>query len=293
MRSKDAKVYGLLSYTIASVLTEAAENSSKPITYNELAKRIQAHYTAWGRTSPTPLIEGEDRDREVLGDKVWPGRSSMQISIRDDVLKVNAGSIHGLTVDSILLVKPPAGKGDKELGYVKVKEVRPFDSDVEPCDKEGKEAKTAFEPACVCEKYIIAPGDQKLHVAVDPEDEPKKGKLVAALEQQVHKTLEQIGKESAVIVPVEKLKDADWIVRKWSKADNKVILVPSSGWAKDRDNADSEAFGPVVVNDKLDAWLQATLEAINRAETVKKMAAGGGAEGSDSGRQGEGGADSL
>ena len=35
----------------------------------------QAQYTAWGRNAPTPMIEGDLQDAEVLGDKTWPGRS--------------------------------------------------------------------------------------------------------------------------------------------------------------------------------------------------------------------------
>src|SRR5205823_5558864 len=95
-RTENGTVHGLLTYTMVMVITEALEKSKEPITYGELARRIQSQYVAWGRTFPTPLIEGGDKDREILGDKVWPGRSSMFLNTRDG-LKVNAGAIHGLT----------------------------------------------------------------------------------------------------------------------------------------------------------------------------------------------------
>src|SRR5262249_38080622 len=131
--SNERKVYGLLTYSMCKILTEAAEKSRAPITYNELARRIHGQYVQWGRTAPTPLIEGVDRDRQVLGDKVWPGRSSIVLSEEKDGYRINAGALHGLTEGSILEVKPPAGKGDMLLGHVRIKELRTHQSEVEPC----------------------------------------------------------------------------------------------------------------------------------------------------------------
>src|SRR5208337_3722816 len=57
------ETYGLLSYTINQVLT----NARSPLTYRDLIDRVYAQYNAWGRTSPTPLVEGRSRDTQVLG----------------------------------------------------------------------------------------------------------------------------------------------------------------------------------------------------------------------------------
>ena len=69
--SEQAQPYGLLTYTLNKILTQ----SQSPMTYGELAGQIQSEYVQAGRKTPTPLLEGGDRDREVLGLATWPGRS--------------------------------------------------------------------------------------------------------------------------------------------------------------------------------------------------------------------------
>jgi len=271
---RGGKVYGLLSYTVAQVLLEASERSARQITYAELARRVQAQYVAWGRTFPTPLIEGGDRDCEILSDKLWPGRSSIQLAGKGDGLKVNAGAVHGLTPDSILSVSRAAGKGKGPLGYLKVKEARPFDSDVEPCDKDGKPARTEFPQGAVCEKYLIAAGDQRLRVAVDPID-GRGRRMTGEFQTLLRKQVAAAALQSRVIQVVDGPEKADWLVRRWSKADDKIILVPAAGWGG-RDNADSDALGPILADARTSGWLAATLEAIHRAECVKRLVASGG-----------------
>ena len=150
LRNDDGTVHGLLTYTMVKVLTEALEKSKEPITYNELMRRIQAQYVAWGRTFPTPRLEGADGDRAILGGRAWPGHSLFVLSSKNG-LKVNAGAINGLTEGCILSVQPPPGQGDKRLGFVRIDDVRRFDSDVEPCDEAGKTARTTFPEGALCQ----------------------------------------------------------------------------------------------------------------------------------------------
>ena len=82
----ERKRLGLLTYTMNQILTQATE----PMSYQELVQRVQSQYVAWGRTGPTPLIEGQDKDREVLGKQKWPGRSRIQLSVADGKLTINA-----------------------------------------------------------------------------------------------------------------------------------------------------------------------------------------------------------
>ncbi len=96
--SDEPTTYGLLTYTINEILTQSAG----PLTYRELAQRIAAAYLRDGRTSPTPFLEGENRDREVLGLREWPGRSAIRIVAEPP--RINAGSLHGLTKGTILKV---------------------------------------------------------------------------------------------------------------------------------------------------------------------------------------------
>jgi len=85
---EDAVSAGSFTYTLVSVL--AASNSN--MTYSELAQRIHDQYVLMGLVSPTPLIEGIDRDREVLGEHQWPDRSHLSISVTEDGSpKIDAG----------------------------------------------------------------------------------------------------------------------------------------------------------------------------------------------------------
>ena len=76
MEGQDRKPYGLLTYTMNQILTR----STRPLTYRELVRQIQTQYVGSGRTFPTPMIEGQDRDREVFGMTVWPDRSRIKLT---------------------------------------------------------------------------------------------------------------------------------------------------------------------------------------------------------------------
>ena len=283
--TENGTVHGLLTYTMVMVMTEALEKSKQPITYGELARRIQGQYVAWGRTFPTPLIEGNDKDREILGDKVWKGRSEMFLNTKDG-LKVNAGAIHGLTKGSILSVKPPPGKGDKDklLGYVLIGELRPFDADVEPCDEKGKPAKTEFPDGAACEKFFIDVGDQRLKVGVDPLDAKIDAKPIPdALRKKLAEAVKKLEGPESVVQFLEKSEKADWLVRAWGDEGKEVVVVPGAGWSVGRDPIAIPAFGPAPIDDKLGDWLKETLGRIGRAESLKKMAASAELAGGESG----------
>ena len=213
-RTEGAQVYGLLSYTLCQVLLEATEKSKQGITYAELARRVQAQYIAWGRTFPTPLIEGEndDRDRAVLGDNVYPGRSSMQLSPSRNSVKINAGAIHGLTPDSILTVQPPPGQGEELLGYVKLTDVRPFESDGVPCDKDGKTIKKEFPEGGVYQIHFLDAGDQRLRVAADVVDSTGKA-MADDLRKRIAEALKKVAESNPLVQVVDKPSQADWLVR--------------------------------------------------------------------------------
>lgn len=271
-RTDDAPIYGLLSYTMCMVLSEAAEKSKEPITYSELARRIQGQYVAWGRTFPTPLIEGDDRDREILGDKIWPGRSSILLSSKREVITINAGSIHGLTEGSILSVAPPPGQGDKRLGYVRIASVRTLESTVEPCDETGKPAETKFANGAACAKHFIDMGSQKLKVAIDDND-PKGKPIAEELRKKLMAVIAKCEGPESLIQKVEKRDQADWLVRGWDAEGKKIVLIPAAGWSAGRDAATAPAFGPATVDDQLGDWLKEALGRIARAECLKRMAA--------------------
>jgi len=267
----DAKSHGILTYALCAVLTEAAENSTAVFTYSELVRRIQAYYLGFGKTSPTVLIEGTDRDRQVLGDQVWPGRSSMWLTIAEDgALKINAGALQGLTRGSILAVYAPPGKGTTLMGHVRIEELGTLESKVKPCAHDGKPAVAQLPEDGVCKAVMVDVGDQQLKVAVDSKD--AEGKAVAKEAQAALSTaLKGLGGQDALIQHVDKTSQADWLVRLQGQ---KVVLVPAAGWMIGRDAVDEKKrFGPVPNDDRVADWLRASLETIARGENLKRLAA--------------------
>jgi hypothetical protein len=270
-KARDAKIYGLLTYSLCQILTEAADNGSEPITYRELARRIHGQYLAWGKQTPTPLIEGVDRDRRILGDTVWPGRSSIQLAETDDGFTVNAGALHGLTAGSILAVSPPPGKGKTLLGHVRVKEIGVYVSVVEPVAHAGAPLAKDLPTGGTCRTVYVDFGDQQLRVAADPTSSA--GKPVPEKElSELRAIVQKLGGPSSLIQPVTATNEADWLVRFRDKG---VMLVPGSGWFVPQEPKSLPAFGPVPVDVKLGDWLQSALARIARGESLKRLAASG------------------
>ena len=269
--SSEGKVYGLLTYSLCKILTEATEKSKEPITYNELARRIHGQYVHWGRASPTPLIEGIDRDRQVLGDRVWPGRSSILLSDGKDGYTINAGALHGLTEGSILAVTPPPGKGEMLLGHVRIKELRAYSADVTPCPHDKAPLATNLPAGAACKAVFIDVGDQQLRVAVDPRDAEDKA-VPPALYADLEKIVKGLAGQQSLIRPVDKTNQADWLVRVQGKG---VVLVPGNGWSVGRAPLGEARFGRMAIDANLGVWLKEGLTSIARAESLKRLAAGG------------------
>jgi hypothetical protein len=276
-RGADGKTYGLLTYSLCKILTEATEKSTEPLTYSELARRIHGQYVQWGRAAPTPFIEGVDRDRQVLGDKVWPGRSSILLAEDMDGYRINAGALHGLTEGSILAVKPPPGKGDRLLGHVRIKGLRTHQAGVEPCAYAQVAAPKELPEGAVCTPVFVDRGDQQLRVAVDPRDSDGKP-LSETARTGLEKILKGLGGPQSLLRPVDKASQADWLVR---AAGANVVLVPGSGWSVGRAPLGDAHFGPVVIDARLGDWLKTALDGIARAENLKRLAAGGTPGGPD------------
>jgi hypothetical protein len=271
--SADEKPYGLLTYTLAQVLTRAAESSTRPLTYKELAQRIQAHYSSVGRSSPTPLIEGknEERDREILGDKVWPGRSNLRLVRKGSSLSLNAGAVHGVTAGTILAVYPPADArdADKMVGQVKVTRLKTLSAEVEPYEDRENPARGELPNGGRCEVVSVDYGSQRLRVALDPQDDAGKP-LTAADRKRLAGELAKLGKQArALLEVVPDLAKADWLVRLHA---GKVYLVPGAEWSRGAGAGKSPLFGPYPRKGKLVDDLKDSLTRIARAEALKKLA---------------------
>ena len=271
LKSKEGKVYGLLTYTMCQILTEAAERSKEPITYNELARRIQAQYIQWGRSAPTPLIEGIDRDRQVLGDKAWPGRSSVLLEADEDKFKINAGALHGLTLDSILAVMPPPGRGTNVVGHVRVKALSTYKAEVVPCALGKFPLVKDLPDGGACRLAFLDVGDQQIRVGIDARDANDKAVPSATL-TQLHGIVKGLSGPQAMLRPADRLAEADWLLR---VRGSDVMLVPGDGWSVGRAPLGNARFGPVAIDAGLGAWLKESLGTIARAENLKRLAAGG------------------
>jgi hypothetical protein len=152
-----------LTYTLVQVLEEAAFT---PLTYRELAQRIQLRYGARPDGAPTPMVEGPGQARVVLGTE-RPKRSPLTLTRDQDGYHVNAGELHGLTRGSILAVHAPAGAAAPELlGHVRVTSAGPFEALVVPCAHAGKPERSDLPQLAPCEVVYTDYGLRRLKLAV-------------------------------------------------------------------------------------------------------------------------------
>ena len=185
--------HGLLTYTVCQILTQA----QSPMTYWELAQRVQAQYVQWGRVSPTPLLDGLDQDREVLGTRAWPGRSQFVLRKSEDLWKIRAGQLHGLTDNSILAVYPPAGQAgaDKVVGHVRVRKSQPTEAEVEPCAYAKMPIPQTLTEGGRCEPVFVDYGSMRLRVGME-----SAGKDEGDDHRRVRKMLNEIAKSSESLI---------------------------------------------------------------------------------------------
>lgn len=265
---QDRKPYGLLTYTMSHILSR----STRPMTYRELVQQIQTQYVGWGRSTPTPMIEGKDRDRELFGLSVWPDRTRITLAKTARGCSINAGILHGVTKDSILAVYPYGDKvGREPIGHVRVQIARTVDADVVPCDVEGRPATTELPENGHCELVFVDVGDLRLRVAVTSDataDSTWIHRLKAAMEPASN-----ANKRLRLVQLVESAAEADWLVR---VRERDIILLPAeSGLLGDTDSSDRlhTSFGPTPLDDSTVGWLGSALERIARAANLKKLAA--------------------
>lgn len=166
--SDDAKVHGLLTYTLCEIL----ERASGDLTYVELQTLIANRYVQMGRSMfPKPLVEGLARDRQVLGTRV-PGRSQFNL-VADPAggWKLNAGKLQGLAQGCVLTVYPPRDRPNAEqpIGHVRIRRADTLDATVVPCEYDGEPAPSQADlsPGARCELAYLDYGPMRLRLAVD------------------------------------------------------------------------------------------------------------------------------
>ncbi|MCC9606104.1 caspase family protein [Blastopirellula sp. JC732] len=153
--------YSLLSYSLVQTLRQRRA----PMSYRSLAHALSGQYrAARGSRFPTPFAQGS-LDREVLGLMQWPIHGDLLLHAEDGEYSIAAGSLHGVTVGSILTVEDPiAGV----VGHVKIAALQPAKSQVVPCGWEGAPAPTDPLPdGARCKLVYREYGDFRLKLFAD------------------------------------------------------------------------------------------------------------------------------
>ena len=259
--SEKGKRHGLLTYTMVKILTEAETKL--------MVQRIHADYIAsQGRLGPTPLVEGVDRHKEVLGVKEFPQRSRLVLRPTGrDTFALNAGSLHGLTKGSILAVFAPAGEKGNEtrLGHIRITRTKLVESTAEPCKFDGMQPKKSLPNGSRCQLVQLDYGDLQLKVAFDAAA-AKDIDLEMKKWKQLLKDVGEAGKTPFRIV--EKVEEADWLIR--PNGEEKLVLVPSEGWTE-APESDAPQFGPVRWDEEVAVWLKDRLGRIARARNLLQI----------------------
>jgi hypothetical protein len=223
--------HGLFTYLLCQVLSRSAG----ALTYRELAERVTAGMRGMGFSSQTPHVEGAGLDRHVFGSaRPRPPRFLLGAATPAGGRELRAGALDGLTTGSILAVFPPAGEspGDAPLGHVRVRELGPRRSRVEPvahADLPAPEASALVEGSR-CRLVFVDYGDRRVPVALQTaspggdvtETHPEgKGPLLleAVLEDLAHGAQAMIRRSTEAA-------EARWFLR---VVGDEVQLVPREG----------------------------------------------------------------
>jgi len=270
----DRKRHGLFTYTLARVLNEA----TAPLTYSELVARVHSRYVRQGRSGPTPLVEGPDRDREVLGRKKWPARSRILLK-RDEQgrLAVSGGSLIGLSKGSVLAVYSPPGAARLEegpLGYVRVSVVRILEADAVPCAFDNVDQRDDLPDGGRCEIAELGLGDLQLRVTVDHAAFTESG-LEAESQRLAALLRELAARQDSPIGLTDKAATADWFLR--PKA-GKAYLVPAEGVLRRSDDPLADLVGPVPdgspsSDSEAAVWLEDRLVSMAQSRNLLRIAA--------------------
>jgi len=271
------KRYGLLTYTINQVLTQA----QTPVTYRELTQRIHQQYIQWGRRYPTPLLEGSNLYREVLCKKDWERRARILLTRNNSgQLTIEAGALHGMTRGSILVVYPPAGakEADKTLGHVRVVRTQALRSQVVPCKYGELPAPSGLPNGGRCRLAYRDYGDYRLRIAIDKLDINDRDVPIDQL-KHLKGILEGLAEqERSFVTVVAELGNVEWLVR---PGGDRVYLIPASGLLKRVEKASAPGqssgsqplYGPAPIDKHLATWLSKRFARIARANYLHRLVA--------------------
>jgi hypothetical protein len=286
-----AETYGLLTYTLCKVLSEAIE-AKRSLTYTEVVEQIQSHYSGSGRSWPTPLVEGHDKDLLLFSDDRPIDRPPFVLSLnRQGHWFVNAGVFQGVTPGSILAVSSVRNNTEDGpiVGHVRVKEYQsdPLASLVEPWPYDNLPVLTELQPDLRCKPVFIDYQLARATLAVDPLiDETSGGRtttrpMAAAERASLRVELDKAGQHLNLIKPVDDALTAQWLLRRVDSGQEKLLyLTPGNGDAQTADPTKLPAlFGPIP-REELASWLVDRMTKIARAQNLLRTADATAARGS-------------
>jgi hypothetical protein len=152
--------HGYLTYHICQTLAR----SSRSLTYGELINSLHDSYRAMGRMQPTPWVETEAAERQVLSGVSWEGVGRISFQSTTMPWTLTAGALHGLGVGDVLAVFPP--EADQPIGHVRVVSVTTFDAEVEPAMFQNTPALTAIPRGARCRIVEKQIGDAHLRIGL-------------------------------------------------------------------------------------------------------------------------------
>jgi len=220
---KDQQRYGLLTYTLCSLLSQ----QQRLLTYDELLQGVTNRYAAMNRVGPTPMLEGNQRDSVVLGkERMSQSRPIVLTKVSRRPMTINAGSFHGIYKDTILAAYPPIGATELTtavvsaespktsngvIGYLRVTESDANSAQVEPVAYEdiAKRSIDHFldKGRCTVEVQSIPPN--RLKVGIQDES---RGSTVETSPTFTVEQAEQLS--SNLFQWTDQLSDAQWILKR-------------------------------------------------------------------------------
>lgn len=264
--------HGIFSYSMVGILSEVKE----PLTYRDLAATISMVYRSNGILQPTPLIEGSEMDREVMGSKLATNRPPITFTgnfFPPALFEVDAGHLMGLREGSVIEVYPPATapEADKSVGVAVVEQSKAAGALVTPKAWNGMDAVPIDKLGIGCRARIIYEkmALPDLTVAIQTGSGDKTETVaVEALSNEQRAFLDKVRVSSSPWQWGDKLEGADWILR---FDENKTVLLPASGWSDAYRNGDASAAPPEFSLTK-EAEVKSALERIARARQLIHIA---------------------
>jgi hypothetical protein len=205
---RGAGTHGLFALSLCQIL-----RTGQPMTYVQLAQRIQSRYPAEGREPPHPAVLGKNRARLVLEERTAFEQSEIVLFHGFDGFGISAGSLAGLREGTILAVRPPGKKSatDEILGHVRVTATTESTARVEPCAHARMDVRWKMPNGSPCQPVYLPHDSPPLRLALP--GIPREASLAARLdhlEKQLRERLDRPGSPCRLVSAEEK---PDWFVK--------------------------------------------------------------------------------